>query len=75
MSVQPDVKACRSCGRAIVWEVTFRGARVPLDYPPESRYVKNEEGTLVLMDTWLSHFATCPRPNDWRRKAPKGEGS
>lgn len=75
MSVQPDVKACRSCGRPIVWEETFRGARVPLDHPPERRYVKNDEGKMVLVDTWLSHFATCPRATDWRKKTPKEDGS
>ncbi|HUT56645.1 MAG TPA: hypothetical protein VNA25_02095 [Phycisphaerae bacterium] len=64
-----DIQACHSCGRAIVWEVTFKGARVPLDHPPEKRYVRNDEGKMVIVDTWLSHFATCPQAQDWRKKS------
>lgn len=63
-----DVQACRSCGKPIVFEVTFKGARVPLDHPPEKRYVRNDEGKVVLVDAWLSHFATCEQAGDWRKK-------
>lgn len=67
MSATPDVKACRSCGRPIVWEVTFKGAKVPLDFPPEKRYVRNDEGRMMVVDTWLSHFATCADSPHWKK--------
>ena len=68
MSAQVEV--CRRCGRQIVWRETFRGARVPLDCPPERRYVPDDEGKMMPVDTWLPHFATCPQELDLRGKKP-----
>ncbi len=62
---------CKSCRAPIVWGTTqYAGKRVPLD-PPEKRYVRLHEGVdvgrLQLVDTWLSHFATCPSASKHRR--------
>ena len=54
-----------------MWGVTKNGRSVPMD-PPEKRYVKvgesfTSEPNVVIQETWLSHFATCPDP-DLHRK-------
>jgi len=66
------VSSCRSCGAPIVWALTLAGKRIPLD-PPEKRLVQRDlaaDGTKVvdLEDTWISHFATCPQADSWRRE-------
>ncbi len=57
---------CKGCGAPIVWGVTEAGNKVPLD-PSERRYVEIDEGRLRIVDTWVSHFATCPKSDDFRR--------
>ena len=59
---------CKSCGAPIVWGVTGNDKNVPLD-PPEKRYVfVPGRGLLVeLVETWLSHFATCPNADQHRK--------
>ncbi len=64
------MSACKSCGAPIVWGKTFAGKSVPLD-PPEKRYIKLTDGVafgrLRMVETWLSHFATCPNAGQHRR--------
>ena len=63
---------CRGCGARIVWGLTKKnGKAVPMD-PPEKRYVNVGTGTTAspeveIQRTWLSHFATCPKRDDFRR--------
>ncbi len=67
---------CRSCGAAIVWAVTENGKRMPLDAKPEKRLVREgrQEPPLVrVVDTYTSHFTSCPNA-DQHRKAPKLPG-
>lgn len=45
---------CRSCHAPILWCVTARGKKMPVDPPTD------DEPT-------TSHFATCPEANQWRR--------
>lgn len=45
---------CRSCGAAIIWCLTAKGKRMPVD-------VSYEEGPTT------SHFATCPDAGQWRK--------
>ncbi len=69
---------CRSCGAPIVWGITKKCNRVPLD-PPEKRFVPICRGDMLnlppgdipeveMRETWLSHFATCPDADKHRRK-------
>lgn len=58
---------CRRCDQMIIFELTFKGSRVPLNYPPEKRMIMNEEGRMVVVDTYVSHFATCPEADAFRR--------
>lgn len=67
---------CRTCGAPIVWIVTPAGKAHPVDAKPEKRWIVQNEitdgptaglsGTLV--DTYVSHFATCPQAAEHRRK-------
>ena len=54
---------CKSCGAPIVWGKTVAGKNVPLD-PPEKRYIQVDDQVhgvgYRIVETWLSHFATCP---------------
>jgi hypothetical protein len=61
---------CRTCSAVIVWGITENGKRVPLD-PLEKRYIFPGDGDLVVMvDTHLSHFATCPQADQHRKEKP-----
>jgi hypothetical protein len=75
---------CEGCGAEIIWGVTAKGKRTPLDAKAEKRYVEREvyeldddqAGTfyraqeqdyVALVDTFMPHFATCPRADSFRR--------
>lgn len=45
---------CRSCGEPIIWCITSKGKKMPVDEP------ENDEPT-------TSHFATCKDADHWRR--------
>lgn len=63
---------CRGCGAEILWAATQTGKRIPLDTKSEKRFVVRSlaRGTdptvVVLADTYVSHFATCPKAKDFR---------
>jgi hypothetical protein len=78
------MSVCRSCGAEIEWIVTKSGAKMPLDpeyveweeADPGTKLV-TDQGTVYIVDHSknyssvrgrISHFATCDRPNDWRRR-------
>ena len=71
---------CRSCGAAIMWAITDKGRRIPLDVKPV------ENGNIALVDRGVllyplaqyvkpntsvlrhvSHFSTCKDAKKWRR--------
>lgn len=45
---------CNSCRAPILWCVTAKGKKMPVDLPTD------DEPT-------TSHFATCPDANSWRK--------
>jgi hypothetical protein len=47
---------CRSCGAKVEWVETANGKKMPMDLEPDA------EGNRI------SHFATCPQANDWRKR-------
>lgn len=73
---------CRSCGAEIVWAITDKGKRIPLDARPA--------GPLFLLDVepgappararrnpfagelHLSHFASCPDAREWSGRRRDG---
>lgn len=59
---------CRSCGAEIVWGETREGRRMPLN-PAQKRFVFGlKTGRLLSMNTYESHFATCPDAAEHRKK-------
>lgn len=71
---------CRSCRKPVLWAITQKGARIPVDPEPvpngniELRDDGNGEirSTTVKPDPsvrkYVAHFATCPNANNHRRK-------
>jgi hypothetical protein len=61
---------CKSCSAHVLWVVTESGARMPLDAEPERRFVV-DSGTNPMRarvrNTYVSHFATCPNAERWRK--------
>ena len=64
---------CRSCNKPIKWIKTPGGKNHPVDAEPEKRWVFIDSEDFPelqgwnLMDTYTSHFATCPQADKWRR--------
>ncbi len=64
---------CRGCGRKIIWAITAEGKNIPLDLVAPVYSValhRIEDGTEVytatrLGMTFVSHFATCPKANQF----------
>lgn len=71
----PDASTCRSCGAPILWVKTEAGKRMPIDAKPERRVVLDplavrlgaDELTARVVDTYVSHFATCPNAAQHRK--------
>lgn len=65
---------CSGCGAAIRWALTPNGKRMPVDATPEKRIVLDDVRTgddaplARVIDTYVSHFATCPKANTFRKK-------
>ena len=62
---------CKSCQAKITWAKSVNGKPMPLDFPGEKRIVVDEDGVAHVLDTFVSHFATCPFAAAHRK--PKGE--
>lgn len=67
---------CRSCGAAILWAVTPAGKRMPVDAQPTKRISLDSYGVKTfgdlapvanVVDTYTSHFATCPSAAQHRK--------
>jgi hypothetical protein len=71
-----DRGKCRGCQQDILWTKTIGGKTVPLNAQPEKRFVvvRNERGqdAVELVDTYLSHFASCPAADQFRRRHHDG---
>jgi len=65
---------CKSCGAEIIWAKTQKGKAIPLDPKPEKRVVlEHPDGPMfdavaTVVDTYVSHFATCPDADKHRRR-------
>jgi hypothetical protein len=71
---------CFSCGAEIVWYMTERGRKIPLDPDPTPdgnlilvedivRYLTAEQRKQPVTDRrYISHFATCPSAEQHRKK-------
>jgi hypothetical protein len=64
---------CKSCFAEIRWVKTYSGKAMPVDAKPEKRFVitgNNDKGEPCgeIRDTYISHFATCPQADAFRKK-------
>ncbi len=66
-------KPCRACGAPIVFVPTPTGHSVPLDATPEKRFVIGEDNIARQVDTYISHFATCPEAARFRKPKKQEE--
>jgi len=57
---------CRSCGARIAWIETEGGKKHPIDATPEYRWINGKGWKLV--ETYQSHFVTCPQSKEWSKK-------
>jgi len=68
---QPTTK-CKSCDAPVVWAKNSKGTFIIMDAKPEKRIVidqVNGEALCKMVDTYISHFATCPDHKKWRKGA------
>ena len=63
-----DKSFCKGCGVEVGWGVTSKDKKVPLDLPPEKRYIEGRSGKYIVVDTFTSHFATCPQADQFRKE-------
>ena len=61
---------CKTCKAEIIWVETATSPRHPLNAKSEKRFIKDSSRTFILIDTFISHFATCPDADKFRK--PKG---
>jgi hypothetical protein len=71
---------CRSCGAPIRFVFTAMGGRMPIDLEPNpdgNVYLRGHTAHVIKADTvlppgeprYMSHHATCPQAEKWRRRA------
>lgn len=70
---------CKGCGKKIIFGQTESGKVVPLDPAPPVFEVwqKAPDGTTFVkrnLSAFVSHFATCPRANDFSGSKKKKTG-
>lgn len=57
---------CKGCGAEVVWAKTTSGKAMPLDAKAERRFILRDENA-ALVETYTSHFATCPKASEFRK--------
>jgi hypothetical protein len=77
-----NVTRCQSCAARIVWTVTERGKRMPVDAEPHpagnitliplpdggvTAHVLQKFESAGSAARYRSHFVTCVNASDWRR--------
>lgn len=60
---------CRGCGAEIFFGATSAGKQIPLDIKPEKRFIRVGYCDVRMVDTYQSHFATCSKAGEFRRKS------
>lgn len=68
-----DAGSCHQCRAPIVWCVTAKGRKQPLNAKPEKRVVVSYDPTTgqhrgTVVDTYVAHFATCPNAASFRTR-------
>jgi len=72
------MSSCSSCGADIVWAITERGKKMPVDTQltlgGNLLLLERDDGLHALVVepypdrlAYTSHFATCPQAAEWRK--------
>ena len=75
-----DRGKCKGCGADIWWTVTEKGKKIPLNDPPEKRFVIGDRGLVpddvaIMVNTYTPHHATCPEVEKFRKGKDQNDGS
>ena len=73
---------CISCGEEIIWATTKNGKKMPVNAKSEKRIILNKNNLIeffeydsqykmTIVDTYTSHFQTCPMAHHHRSKKEK----
>ncbi len=62
---------CKGCRAEILWIETATGKLMPIDVKPKKVFRRNERGHWVLIEGYESHFATCPKADQFRKPKKK----
>ena len=75
--MMPNVSACSSCGRTIIWVLSPAGRAMPLTAKPVTIYELDEGGPDDRHSTdaikadggpyYISHFVDCPTREEHKR--------
>lgn len=66
-------RKCKSCNADVVWVETEFGKRMPLNAKTERRFVIEDGERARYVETYASHFSTCPQADSWRGGNKGGE--
>ena len=70
-SQPPELGRCTAstCRKPIEWVVTLKGKRMPVDHPllVERVHERADKTLVTVIDSGVSHFATCPDAGRFRR--------
>ncbi len=59
---------CRACDATIFFIKTKASKAAPLDAKPQKRWIEYGDDLWGLVDTYESHFSTCPEAAAFRKK-------
>ena len=68
--VGADSGACKGCGKSIWW-INVGTHRIPIDPVPPVYSHDGDGGFFRQPESWVSHFATCSRANDFSGRTRK----
>lgn len=63
-------RPCKGCGKSLIFAKTAEGKIVPLDPVPPTYRIERDmlgEEIAVRSDAVVSHFATCPRADQFSK--------
>jgi len=62
-----ETTKCKGCGTEIIWIETTNSKKHPLNAKKESIWVHDGGNNWSIMTGHTSHFATCPKADEFRR--------
>ena len=58
---------CRGCGAPVLWVESKNLKKMILDLPPV-KMIQVKEGIGEVIDVYKSHWGTCPKAKDFKKK-------